>query len=498
MSHLVALPVLLPLGTALALLFTRSRAERLITLASGALLLCGVLWIARLVAAGAILVLPLGGWPPGIGIVWVVDRLSAGMLVVTAIVSLAVLVYLPGGLAERERHRLVSPVHQLLVAGINGAFVTGDLFNLFVFFEVMLLGSFVLVLLGGRGEQLRRGFPYVLVSLVASALHLAGVGMVYATAGTVNLAQLSLRLAEGGLPATFWGALVLVLVVYGIKAALVPLFFWLPDAYPAAPIPVSALLGGLLTKVGVYALFRVVPLIGPPQAALLDRSLLVLAAATMLVGVLGALGRGGIREILSFHVVSQIGYMIFGLALRSRVGLAAGFLFILHNVLVKTALFLAGGIAERIGGSGRLDAVHGVARSHPWAALAFFAPALALAGIPPWSGFFGKLFLLIAGFRAGAYAATGIALLVSLFTFASMLKIWVKVYWGEPEGQAHPDRGRDGRMLGATLALGVLSLAFGVLAPPLYAYAEEAAAELLERTPYRDAVLGVARSTRAP
>jgi multicomponent Na+:H+ antiporter subunit D len=491
MSNMIAAAVMLPLITAVAVVpFTgRERVQHAIATFSGTLLLGVAAWFIYRTTLGEILVLPLGSWSPRVGIVWVVDPLAAVMVSLSVITSLAMLVYTPASLRGAREARYFYPLHQLVLAGVHGSFVTGDLFNLFVFFEIMLLASFALLSLGARPRQLTEAFPYVLINLVGSVLFLGGVGGIYGTAGTVNMAELSRRVAEGGLPPPFWGALALVLVVFAVKTALVPLFFWLPDAYPEAPIAISGLFAGLLTKVGVYTLFRIVPLVTGTEPAPFHAFLAAVAAATMLIGVLGALGRNGIREILSFHIVSQVGYMVFGLAIYTPVAVAAGLFYIVHHIIVKTALFFAGGIAERVGGSGVLGTVRGMAKTHPWVAVGFFIPAMALAGLPPFSGFWGKFFLIVGGFQAGAWVTTSIAILVSLLTLASMMKIWTYVFWGAPEGQAEPRLGYDRGMVGATLLLAGLSVAIGVAAGPLFAWSEAAAAQLLAVTPYVDAVL---------
>lgn len=494
LSNLVCLPVLVPLATAIALVAIegRPRLQRLVGLGSG-LVVLGVIGelVRRTVFAGEILVLRVGGWGPEVGITWVVDGLAAIMLALSALIGMATLLYAPGGLEPREVPHAY-PLLQLLLAGVNGCFVTGDFFNLFVFFEVMLVASFVLICLGGRPPQLARCIPYVLVNLVASALFLSAVGAIYGTAGTVNMALLSRRIAEGGQPAAFWAALALMLAAFAIKTGLVPLFFWLPDSYTEAPLPVAAMFAGLLTKVGVYALYRTVPLVAGSTPGPLHAVLLALAAATMLVGVLGALGRETIREILSFHIISQVGYMVFGLALSSTLAVAGGIFYVVHHIVVKSALFFAGGMAERVGGTGRLGSVRGLVGTHPWVAVGFFVPAMALAGMPPFSGFWGKLFLIAAGFRSGAWASTTVAIVVGLLTLASMLKIWSAAFWGEPGGQERPALGRDRGMLSATLGLAAVSVAIGLAAPPLFACCERTAERLLEVRPYVEAVLGVA------
>jgi len=492
LSNLVTLPVLVPLLTAVMLmpLLGRGRPEQWVSLLSGVLLLAVAGTLTVLTAGGSILVVTLGGWVPGTGVVWVVDALSAVMLSLTAITSLATLAYARGGLRTDQEAKYFYLLHQFVLTGVNGSFVTGDFFNLFVFFEIMLVASFVLVALGGRSEQLNQIFPYVLINLVASVLLLAAVGGIYGTLGTVNMAEMAIRVGGHGTRAAFWASAALLLTVFAIKAGLVPVFFWLPDAYPSASIPVSAFFAGLLTKVGVYALFRTVPLLSGPNSSGLHTILLFIAAATMLVGVLGALGRGTIRAILSFHIISQVGYMVFGLALYTGLSVAAGIFYVIHHIIVKTALFLAGGIAERLGGNGALGTIHGVARTHPWVGVAFFIPAMALAGLPPFSGFWGKLLLVIAGFQAGAWATTTIAVVVSFLTLASMLKIWTRVFWGEPSPEEVPVVPGYAGMLTAALGLSALSVGVGLGVGPLFGFTERTAEQLLRVEPYVQAVLG--------
>ena len=497
-AAIVMLPVLVPLAAAiLSMPFTGAqRAQRAMSIGASALLVAIAAWLAAVTARGEILVLALGGWPPHVGIVWVADTLTAVMLLCAAIVSGAAAAYAPLSLRGPREARYFYPLQQLMMTGVNGSLVTGDLFNLFVFFEIMLLASFALITLGTENRRLRSAVAYVALNLVASALFLGGVGAVYGAIGTVNLAEIALRARAGSAPGVLWAAATLVLVVFMLKTALAPLFFWLPDAYPEASPVVNGLFAGLLTKVGVYTLFRTVPLIGAAAPAGLRAALLAIAAATMLIGVVGALGRKTIRGILSFHIISQVGYMILGLALWSPIAVAAGLFHTMHNMLAKTALVFAGGIAEDIGGSGKLGDVRGIARTHPWVAVAFLVPALSLAGLPPLSGFWGKLFLVIAGFRERAFVATTISLIVGLLTLASMLKIYSATFWGDVEGQRAPEVGHDRGALSATLLLAVLTVAMGLAAGPVFAALEHTAAALLDASPYMDAVLGAPKDRR--
>lgn len=491
MSNLVAFPVLVPLLTAVALmpLLGRPSIQRWISLAGGVALLGVTVALLAAVAGGGILVLPVGGWPALLGIVWVVDGLAAILLVLTALTSLATLVFAPGALAPGGETRYFYLLHQFILAGISGSFITGDFFNLFVFFEIMLLASFVLIALGGRAQQLNRTFPYVLVNAVASALFLGGLGAVYGTIGTVNMAVLSERVAAGGLPPAFWASMTLVLAVFAIKAALVPAFFWLPDAYPEAPLPVRAFFAGLLTKVGVYALLRAVPLVLGTTPTPFHAVLLVLALLTMLVGILGALGRGSMKQMLAFQIVSSVGFIVFGLALYTETSMAAAVFYMTHSILITTALFFAGGMAERIGGTDQLGSVSGLARTHPLLASTFFVCIIALAGLPPLSGFWAKLFLVVGGFQAGAWVGTGTVLLVSLLTMGMVMRLWSTIFWGEPRGQRDPGAGHDRAMITATVSLASTAVILALIVAPLWSFSERVGSDLLQVRPYVDAVL---------
>jgi multicomponent Na+:H+ antiporter subunit D len=499
MSNMIAFVVLLPILTAVVLmpLLDRPAASRAVSLVAGVLLLLLTGVLVAGAAQGDIYVSAIGNWPALVGIVWVVDGLSGILLLLTAITSLATLVYAPASL-RRSETRYFYLLHQFILAGINGSFVTGDFFNLFVFFEIMLLASFVLIALGGRAVQLNRTFPYVLVNLVASALFLGGIGAVYGTAGTVNMAVLSERVAAGTLPPVFWAAMTLVLAVFVIKAAVAPVFLWLPDAYPEAPTPVLAFFAGLLTKVGIYTLFRSVPLILGSAPTAFHAVLVVLASLTMLVGVVGALGRNRIKEILAFQIVSSVGFIVFGLAVYTPMMVAAGIFYMAHSILITTALFFAAGVAERIGGSDRLGAIRGLARTHPWLAAGFFISALALAGLPPLSGFWAKLFLVVGGFSAGAWAGTATILFVSLLTLGLVLRLWNMLFWGAPAGHLEPRVDHDRSMMGATLTLASAAVVLALIVSPLWSYSTRAGEDLLLVRPYVNAVLNGTPSLPVP
>jgi multicomponent Na+:H+ antiporter subunit D len=492
-SALIAAPILLPLlGAALSIGLGRSRLAQQII---------GVITLGAAAAASAALLLRVddegiqtvqaGGWRAPIGITLVADRLAAIMLLVAMLMLVAVLVYAIGQPGAERDHVGFHPVYLILASGVAAAFLTGDLFNLFVAFEVMLMASYVLITLGGRAEQVRSGMTYVVVGLLASLLFLLALAFIYAATGTVNMADLSSKIPE--LPTGVRSGLALLLiVVFGIKAAIFPLFFWLPDSYPTAPSPVTAVFAGLLTKVGVYALIRTQTLLFPPETQP-GNLLLIVAGLTMVVGVFGAISQNDVKRILSFHIVSQIGYMIMGLGLFTVAGLAGAVLYIIHHIVVKTTLFLVAGLIEERNATSDLAKLSGLARLEPLLGVLFFLPALSLAGIPPFSGFVAKLALVEAGIGARSYAIVAVSLAVSLLTLYSMTKIWANVFWGPRQEDQRPrtlTTPRRALMVGSTASLVVLSLAIAVAAGPLYDLSERAAQDLVDPTSYVEAVLG--------
>jgi multicomponent Na+:H+ antiporter subunit D len=503
---LLPLPVVLPLFTAaLSILVARhQRVQRAMSVLTLLAVLATAATLLRIADTDGAAVVQLGGWAAPAGISLVADRLSALLLVVSSAVLLAVLLYAIGqGVADGRRSTLAvfHPCYLVLAAGISMAFLTGDLFNLFVAFEVMLVASYVLLTLDGGKAQVRAGMTYVVVSLLSSTLFVTVVGFVYAATGTVNLADAAERMAD--LPAGVRLALGLtLLVVFGIKAAIFPLFSWLPDSYPTAPSPVTAVFAGLLTKVGVYAIIRTQTLLFPGDEAI-AAVLLVLAALTMVVGILGALVQDDLKRLLSFTIVSHIGYMLLGLGLYSAAGLAGAILYTVHHIVVQTTLFLVAGLMERRKGTSSIARGGGLQRVAPLLGLLYLLPALSLAGIPPLSGFLAKLGLLQAGLADGgalAVAAVVAAVLTSLFTLYAMGRVWSEVFWG-PVAEVVPDADTSDRidvgtertprlMLGATVVAVVGGLALTVVAGPLYGLSARAADDLVDRSTYVDAVLG--------
>ncbi|MEU8608620.1 Na+/H+ antiporter subunit D [Actinoplanes sp. NPDC048791] len=502
MTWLVPLPVIMPLlGAALTLLLRRHpNIQRTVSLLVLGATLAVATALLALTATGDPLVVKVGGWAAPLGIVLVADRLAALMLVVSAAVTLCVLVYSIGqGMADGDDATPVSvyhPAYLILTAGVTNAFLAGDLFNLYVGFEILLAASYVLITIGATESRIRDGTTYVVVSLLSSLIFLTAIGLIYAATGTLNLAQLAGRL--DALPDSLQlGLQSMLLLAFGIKAAVFPLSAWLPDSYPTAIAPVTAVFAGLLTKVGVYAIIRTQTLLFPDGPA--SGIVLVAALLTMIVGILGAVAQSDIKRLLSFTLVSHIGYMLFGIGLATDAGLSGAIFYVVHHIIIQTTLFLAAGLIERRGGTTTLDRLGGLARLAPVLGVLFFLPALNLAGIPPFSGFLGKLGLLQAGVAADgvlAWLLVGGSVVTSLLTLYAIGRVWNLAFWRTPREQeptaASPVTGRvlPRLMVGATLALVVLGTGLTVVSGPLFDVTSRAAAELRDREPYVRAVFG--------
>ena len=496
MSVLVVAPVVLPLLTAALLLTLRGRRElqRVLATSATALLLVVAAVLLAQVSRHGILAAQFGGWPAPFGIGFVADHLAAIMVLITAVMALASAIYALRDIDPEREASGYHPLVQVLLVGINGAFLTGDLFNLYVWFEVLLIASFVLLTLGNRRAQLEGGIKYVSVNLLSSMLFLTAIGLLYGLTGTLNMADLALALPQqdAGLVTTI---AVLFMVAFGIKAAVFPLFFWLPASYHTPPIAISAFFAGMLTKVGVYALIRMFTLLFVADVGYTHTILLWVGGLTMVTGVLTAAAQSDVRKILSFHIISQIGYMIVGLALYTPLALAGAVFYMIHNIIAKANLFLIAGIARRLAGSFDLDRIGGLFKAAPFLSALFLVAALGLAGIPPLSGFWAKLLVVLAALEVGSWWIAGVALGVGLLTLFSMTKIWQYAYWSPlPEGARLAER--PSRLLYApVVGLAALTLLLGLWSQPLIALGDAAAAELLDPSRYVAAVFGEAAPT---
>jgi multicomponent Na+:H+ antiporter subunit D len=460
------------------------------------------LW--RQVQALGPLAVQIGGWPAPLGITLAFDALAALMVLLTAIIGAVIAVYGAAETPIRGSRRAFFPLLHVLLLGVMGAFSTGDLFNLYVWFEVLLAASFGLKVLGGRRDDLEGTVKALVLNLFGSMLFLLAIGTVYGLAGTLNLADLHGRLAEvhAVRPQAVTTVALLLAVAFSLKAALFPLYFWLPASYHVPRAGSCALFAALLTKVGVYALLRIFTL---PLAAVPDvlPILLVATTVTMLSGVLGAVAQMEIKRILAWHSISQVGYIAVGIGLLSSpdpqvklAGLMATVFFVIHHGLVKPALFLVAGLIRRELGTTNLKPAGGLYAARPALAVLFLLAALSLAGVPPLSGFWAKLAVVRASVLAAQWWVLAIALSAGLLTLLSMLKIWFEVFWKPlPEataGQPSPAPATGGNgpaMWAATTALVLLVTVLGLVPGPLLDASRAAAASLLQPEVYVQAVL---------
>jgi multicomponent Na+:H+ antiporter subunit D len=494
-------PILLPLLTALVSLFWgRPGALRRWFVGGSAAAQLGIaVWLVIETFHGRTFVLGLGGWPSQFGIVVVVDLLSAVMIALSTLTTLASVLY---GFAEsplRIEHPLRAPLTQFLVMGINLTFCTGDLFNLFVAFEVMLIASYSLLTLEADDWDIKHAFPYVAINLFGSALFISACGLAYMIFGTLNFAEIAMR--SGPLAGDFRVHLLalLFIVIFGIKAGLFPLYYWLPNSYPTLPIPISALFAGMLTKVGVYVLLRMFGTVLPHELTFAHTLLAWLAGATMVLAVIGAISRNFIRGILSFHILSQIGFMVLAIGFFTPLSLAACIFYIVHHIVVKSSLFLVGGVAMHLNGTDNLDRMGNLWKRTPWLGVLFLLQALSLAGMPPLSGFWGKYLIVVVGLQQREYWLVGASILASILTLFSMIKIWNGAFL--PASSTVPVQTGDRRWVAMTAvvaALTCVSLIIGLGAETFVQIALRAAEHLLDQQGYAQAVLDYLGKVQSP
>jgi len=487
-----ALAALLPLAAAAATLIAhnRPRLQTALSLGFAAALLVDSALLFAAVWRDGIVVVQASGWAAPFGITLAVDTLGAVMTLIAAITGLACLAYATAEISEEDRRAFFHPLSHVLLAGVCGAFVTGDLFNLYVWFEVLLIASFGLLVIGGSKAQTDGAVKYLALNLVATSLFLLATGLIYGLTGTLNMADLALAVPRIENVGVLNAAAMMLLAAFGMKAAVFPLFFWLPASYHTPLVSVSAVFAGLLTKVGVYALIRVVTLIFTHDPAWTNTLLLWTSGLTMLTGVLGAAAQNEWRRILSFHIVSQIGYMVMGLALGTQLGLVGAVFYLVHHIVVKANLFLIAGVARHLVGSMELKRSGGLYVAAPWLAILFFIPAFSLAGFPPLSGFWAKYIVIKAALDERGFWIAAAALVTGLLTIYSMTKIWGEAFW-----KPHPDGAvaateAPRAMVAPIAALAACTVVIGLFAQPFLAVAERAAAELTEPARYITAVLG--------
>lgn len=500
MNHLIVAPVLLPFFTAVLLLLTarqdRNWHRAVSVLATLALAGVSVALLGS-AAAGGYEVYALGGWALPFGIILVLDRLSAGMVLLTAVVAVGSLLYAIQGWDERGRN--YHALFQFQLMGLNGAFLTGDIFNLFVFFEVLLIASYGLLLHGGGEARVRAGLQYVIVNLTGSALFLVALGILYGTLGTLNMADMAAKAAQVApdtVPILKAGGL-LLLVVFSIKAAVLPLYFWLPGAYSAASAPVAALFA-IMTKVGIYSILRIFTLVfGPESGGVADLALPVLVPAglvTLAAASLGALAAKDLRTLLAYLVIVSVGTLLLAQGISGREALAAGLYYLIHSTVVVAGLFLlAELIREQRGAQGDTLLPAPAVRQPGLLGGLFFLGAVAIAGLPPLSGFLGKVLVLKSAVGSPHVAwIFAVVLGGSLLGLVALSRAGSVLFWrteGEPPAKGGVATASGGALLPVALFLALTALLV-ISAGPIYSYVDGIAAQLADPAGYIRGVLG--------
>lgn len=497
--QLLIQPILVHLALAILLLFLWSRPvwqRRVSILGSGLALLVAAALFRRVWQDG-ILTLQAGNWAAPYGITLVADTLSATLVLLAALVGLAIAVYSGTAIVEKRVNFGYFAIFHFLMMGLNGAFLTGDIFNLYVWFEVIIISSFVLLTIGGEKMQIEGAVKYFTLNVVASVIFLTAIAVLYGLTGTLNMADLSLRLASLDNRGLVSICALIFLTGFGIKAALFPLYFWLPSSYHTPPVAVSALFAGLMTKLGVYAMLRVFTLMFELDV-FLQNLLLGMAVIGMLSGALGALKQDNIKKAFSWLIISHVGFMVAGLGMGGAKAMEGAVFYMVHDIAVKANLFLMAGLLYRISATFSLRHSGGLMQWFPGLSLLLAIPLFSLAGIPPLSGFWPKISLLAGGLEQGQYVVVGAILLASLLTLIAVARIWAEVFWKPGRELARrPDflyydgmsRKEKLTLILPIALLALMSLYIGFGAQNMQVLAARIAAELADPSSYIRAVL---------
>lgn len=501
-SNFIILPLLLHMATAIVLMFLWKRitAQRIISVVSNVIILIvGVLLFTQTWKTG-IITMQAGNWPAPFGITFVADVFSSTMVLFTAISALAVSIYSTVGINRARMKYGYFPIFHFLFMGLNGAFLTGDVFNLYVWFEIVIISSFVLMTLGGRKPQMESAIKYVAMNMLASVIFLTAIAILYGLTGSLNMADLSLKIAKIENRALVNVTGLLFFIGFGIKSAVFPLYYWLPSSYHTPPSAIAAIFGGLLTKVGIYALFRFFTLIFIPNE-FITTAFSLIAVATLITGALGCLIKRDMRRMFSYLIVCHIGFMIAGLGLFTEVALAGALFYLFHDIIVKTNLFLVSGIIYRIKGTMDMPKLGGLYAEYPRLSLMMAIVFFSLVGIPPLSGFWPKINLFQAGFFAGDYLLIAALIIASFVTLYVIAKMWTEVFW-KTEPSLSPDEKAyiDGftilkpfsklLLVFPVIMLMLVSLYIGFGAENIMSISKHIAAQMMDTSPYIKAVLG--------
>ncbi|HLR23216.1 MAG TPA: Na+/H+ antiporter subunit D [Pseudogracilibacillus sp.] len=491
MINLLILPIILPFFFAILLLFFKNqiRTQRVITvigLVTSLMVAFRLIWKVKTFGVQTV---TLGSWPAPFGITLASDMLSSLLVTTSVIITLSVVIYSFSAIGEARERFYYYPTILFMLTGINGAFTTGDIFNMFVFFEVLLIASYVLIVLGGEKRQLRESIKYLLVNVISSSLFVVTVGLLYSVVGTLNMADISAKISDVGQTGLLTVIAILFLMVFGIKGALFPLYFWLPGSYSAPPMPVLALFGALLTKVGIYAITRTYTLFFIHDLTFTHEFLLVLSVLTVIFGCIGALAYFDLKQIIIYNIIIAVGVILFGVAQMNEAGMSGSIFYLIHDMLIKAGLFLLIGIIISVTGTSNLREMGGLMKTHASLGWMYLIAVFGLVGIPPLSGFIGKLLIVQGGFEAGNIWTTIIILISSIIVLLSAMRIFVYAFWGEPVALPETKKSSYRKEMIPAVLLVVISIVYGIGAESLIPYMENASDLLLNPSIYIDAVL---------
>jgi len=491
MNNLIVLPLIIPILVGVILVFLRPylRLQRVLSFFTMIGIAILSIYLLLQIQAEGIIRLDFGGWKPPFGILFVADSFAVLLVLTASIVTAVCLLYAFSSIGEDRERMYFYPMVLFLVAGVNGSFLTGDMFNLFVCFEVMLLASYVLLTLGGTKRQLRESLKYVVINIVASWFFLVGLAYLYGALGTLNMAHLSERVAEVGQDPLLTVVSILFLLVFAIKAGLL-LFFWLPGSYSVAPTAVAALFGALLTKVGIYALFRTFTLIFYHDQSITHNLIGIMAGITLILGCMGAIAYKDIRLIVCYNVVITIGFMLVGLAVGSDTAIEGTIYYVIHDMIAKAMLFLLAGTIITLTGKTKIDEMSGLIRNYPLLGWMFFIVTCSLAGIPPLSGFIGKLLVGMGALDAGAYILMALAFLSSIVVLYSLLRIFLQTIFGETIISLEDETPLKVGLSIPIFLLGMGTIALGLGTEFIADFVSDAARTLTNPSIYVEAILG--------
>ena len=491
MNNIIVLPMIVPIMTAIFLVFLRDyiKLQRIISFITMLFVASITALLLYVVQTEGIMKLDFSGWLPPYGILFVADSFALILVLTASIVTAICLLYAFATIGERHEKMFFYPFVLFLIAGVNGSFLTGDIFNLFVCFEVMLLASYVLVALGGEKFQLRESLKYVLINVVASWLFLVALAFLYGTLKTLNMAHIAQRVAEVGQDPILTTVSILFLIVFALKAGLL-LFFWLPGSYSVPPTVVQALFAALLTKVGIYALFRTFTLMFPLNQDVTHLLIGIMAGVTIVAGCMGALSGRDVRTIATYNVIIGVGFILIGLASGTEVGFAGAIYYLVHDMLAKALLFLILGTVVYVTGEIVVKNMSGLIRNYPLFGWLYFLVMCALAGIPPLSGFLGKVLIGQGAIEGENYVLLTLGFASSVIVLYSLLRIFLASFFGETiisEGDKKPI---PKLAMVSFVLLAIFIISIGLAAEGVAPFVEDAARTLANPSIYIEAILG--------